>query len=269
MAEKYLEIDGRAVKRIGEKLYVPVSEKGTVLTGNEVTPVFFAKACWTHILHDSPAIGAWEYGESYPWVDGPFFTESDAIKAIETKKNERDSVSYEFASEVVSRAYPAGSVPAFEAVLLRSFTLRAERTGFGLYEIGGGHTFREKDFLAVYDKLPALAKSVNGGLAQIAAQHKQKGDGLIAIIADALVETIVREGRNRWGYGGRSYSVNVFSKEGTEADGILRNAAIAAQMPLLSSSCRTEKFITASPAPKPSLTSGSIRHFIRDHDFIC
>lgn len=278
MAQKYIKLDGRTVKKIGDNLYVPESEKSNMLSGNPVVPVFFARTCWTHILHDSPVIGAWEYGESFPDVLGPFFTEEAATKAVEEKQKEKDYVSWDFSSEIVARMYSVGSVPEFSTFLLKTIALTAEQTGFFTLEIGGHYCFKKEEFLAVYSQIPDFARAVEAKIALLAGEageakpitgeYRQDGNFRLFAAGNSLVETRFSEGLNRWSYGGRSFSMRIFSKEGTaDMERIMLDSGV--KLPVLSIMRRERKYIIESPGPKIAVSGHKcLEDFIRANDFI-
>jgi hypothetical protein len=66
---------------------------------NKNKPRYLAKFTGRRILHDSPCIGVWEYGERQIFRLGPYQTRGRAVLEMNTVK-EKEYVSYEFESSI-------------------------------------------------------------------------------------------------------------------------------------------------------------------------
>jgi hypothetical protein len=96
-----LKIDKTKLKKFDNEIYVSEEDvHGLTDKKQKMFPIYFAITRVTRIHHDTPAIGAYEYGETDKSVSGPFLTQEEAALKIKMVK---DAVPYsqnEFSSEI-------------------------------------------------------------------------------------------------------------------------------------------------------------------------
>ena len=98
MVEKLRQVSGTI--KIGDNLYLPEGLIGDAISNVPVIPIYFGIFHATEIHHDSPAIGAYELGETTNSVHGPFFSENEAIEAIQKDSQATSHVSYECSNRI-------------------------------------------------------------------------------------------------------------------------------------------------------------------------
>jgi len=103
MSEKIFEVNKEKLLEVNGRFCVKESDLNKIIGKKEYYPIYFVKLVKTKILHDSPAIGAWEYGQRTSKVDGPYHSLDKAQAAIEEAKEKIDHISYEFGSKIISR----------------------------------------------------------------------------------------------------------------------------------------------------------------------
>ena len=124
--EKLHKVEG--VRKIGEDSYLLEEDISKAISTNHVIPVYFALSYATEIHHDSPAIGAYELGETTNYVDGPFFTEKEAREAGSKHSSAISHVSNEFSSKIRIKLFspeqlPDGQLPQIFKYYRNNFVL--------------------------------------------------------------------------------------------------------------------------------------------------
>lgn len=105
-SEEFYPVDESVLKEIGNKLYVLRSSREHLIERKCFIGIHFVIGDRVEILHDSPAIGAWEYGKiDFMGIKGPFFRLGDAEAELERMRAEGDNVRYEFRGKIESRFF--------------------------------------------------------------------------------------------------------------------------------------------------------------------
>lgn len=266
--KKYVEIDTSKIKKIDGKLYVPSSEKEEVIKQDEMIPLFFARICKQKIHHDSPVIGACEYGETYPSIDGPFSTESEAKKVIKKRKEETDHISYEFSSQIISRCYLADKVPqSFDTVMSSYSTISVREDSSGLLVINGEYLSRwsrYKEWKEAFEKISEYHRKIKEKVKEQGITQKTDENYLLAKVKNTLIEIIYQE----YHWPERELVVHTFSQNDTAVRELILQAYHELGNIYFWPSWKETKYLVASPAPEPVGSYNSIDDFIKAHDFL-
>jgi len=99
------------IRKIGEDFFIQEECSPIALSETRVIPVYFPIIYATEIHHDSPAIGAYELGETTNTIHGPFLSEQDSMEAIQNASKSISHVSYEFSSKIIVKLLSPDRVP--------------------------------------------------------------------------------------------------------------------------------------------------------------
>jgi len=261
--ERHMEIDKGTLKELDGRLYVPKHQMNNITTGNEVIPLYFAKTCRTEILHDSPVIGAYEYGERHPKIDGPFSSEQEANAAINRRNEETEHLSYEFSSKVIAKCFAPNELPTH----FETYTSQRHRVcaGYdGVMEVGTRWIYDVGLFRDIFESIPAYVKRVTQMLIDASSDHHQDEGRLAAMIGETMLESWFSKCD-----GGRSFDLRTISRTDNDIERILYSALQEEGIPAYAFVASPPiKHLIVSPGPAPSLRYRSISDFIEAHDFI-
>ncbi len=250
------------------KLYVPSSEKENVVKKGEIILLFFAQTYKTKIHHDSPVIGAYEYGETTPLLDGPFLTESEAKRTIEKRKEETNQTSYDFSSEIISRCYPADKVPqSFDTVISSLYIINIRETGSGLLMINEEYLnqwSRGKEWKDAFEKISAYHQKIREKMKKSGVVLKDTDNFLVARIKNTLIEVSYQE----FHWPEKLFGVRTFSQNDADVRELILQVYHEQGNIYFWPLWKETKYLVASPAPEPSGTYNSIDEFIKAHDFL-
>jgi len=256
-----IELDGSTIREINGKSYVPAGQEGKLVTERRFVPLFFARTVRKQILHDSPSIGAWEYGNSSSRIHGPFRRECDAEAAVAKESGEIDHVGCEFSSEMLYRMFPAGQAPP-------DF-IRYSCSWLVMGDIPTPHCvmFGTKALAKLMEEIEDFTGTVIGDL-ESHASDKRKTDsgGLLAVVDNILVEIKYKE--HRPGSNKHLSVSTLYRGKDTVLDRIL-SAFFGRALPTYAyQKGPSVDYLVEAPGPALSVAEGSIDAFVKKHGFM-
>jgi len=187
----YLKIPKEFLTQAFGEWFIPADKISHITAGPELKPVFFANMSWRKIFHDSPAIGAMEYGDTIHYLDGPFANEEEANAAAEKKKS-KDLFNHEFWHSIIKRFYPAENFPPkLESLICEQYSIDIDREVWNLRKLNRPGLSGTPNYSCIVKALPKCYETLCKRIMGIASEYSQEEErfkSFNAVVSGTLIE---------------------------------------------------------------------------------
>ena len=194
MQEAVFEVDKEKLLEINGKVYANESDLENLIGKKPQHPVYFVELVEIKILHDSPAIGAWEYGPKQSKLQGPFYSLREANKVIAETEAKIDHVSYDFRSKIIGRVLdeiPESGIPVYKYYQEYFEVFSAD---IAIYR--GRAIFLQR--YASVEKIKKFSDIIIERAKSKASDYKEKDGKLLAILENGFFNLVLEQEGNHF-----------------------------------------------------------------------